>query len=86
MGQTFDFINLTGSGDFSGLTTEITGLLPGFEYSAGFANGSFDLTALNNGVSSTATPEPGAWLLLGTGLLGVGIVSRRGAMIKKKNR
>jgi len=31
-GQTFDLINLTGSGDFSGLTTDITGLLPGFDY------------------------------------------------------
>jgi len=84
MGQTFDLINLTANGDFSGLSTEISGLLPGFEYSVDFANGSFVLTALNNGISTTATPEPGAWLLLGTGLLGVGIVSRRVAVIKQR--
>jgi T5SS/PEP-CTERM-associated repeat protein len=76
MGQTFDLINLTGNGDFSSQTTEITGLLPGFDYSVDFANGTFDLTALNNGVSS-ATPEPNAWLLLGTALLGASLLWSR---------
>jgi hypothetical protein len=64
-GETFDLINI-GSGNFSGLGIEISGLAPGFQYTEGFANGSFDLTALNNGVSTT--PEPSAFLLLAMGI------------------
>jgi T5SS/PEP-CTERM-associated repeat protein len=73
-GETFDFVNVGGSGSFSGLNVEISGLKPGFNYSGGFSNGAYDITALNNGSS---VPEPSTWLLLGISLLGVGILSRR---------
>jgi len=81
-GETFDFMNVGGSGAFSGLNVEMTGLKPGFNYSEGFSNGQFDITALNNGFS---VPEPSNWLLLGISLLGVGILSRWAPMIKKNN-
>ncbi len=68
-GDQFDFINLGGAGDFTGLTIEIEGLEPGFEYSDGFMDGRFTLTALNDGVSDT--PEPSTLVLLGSGLLGM---------------
>lgn len=74
-GDVFDLINITGSGDFSGNTVEIEGLLPGFEYSVSFSNGDFTLTALNNGVSSA--PEPSTFLLLGSGLLSLSYGLRR---------
>jgi len=61
---TFDFAN-----------TDILGLKPGFLYSENFSDGQFTLTALNNGQS--ATPEPGALILLGSGLLGLGVLERR---------
>jgi PEP-CTERM motif len=73
-GDVFDFVNLTGSGDFTGLTTEVSGLLPGFEYSLNFADGSFDLTALNDGQS--AAPEPGTLILLGMALMGLALLKR----------
>ncbi len=38
--------------------------------------GSFQMTALVQ-VGALATPEPGTWALLGTGLLGLGVVARR---------
>lgn len=75
-GDTFDFINVGGSADFSGATIDIGGLLPGFDYSDSFANGQFILTALNNGVASSPTPEPGTILLFGTALLGLACFSR----------
>jgi T5SS/PEP-CTERM-associated repeat protein len=67
-GDVFDLINISGSSNFSGDTVEIEGLQPGFEYSVSFANGEFTLTALNNGIPAT-TPEPGTFVLLGSGLL-----------------
>ena len=74
-GDMFDFINLGGSGDFSGLALDITGLAPGFQYSDGFSDGAFTLTAQNNGVP-TSTPEPGSLALLGTALAGISVFAR----------
>lgn len=76
-GDSFDFINVGGSADFSGATIDIGGLLPGFDYSDSFQNGQFILTALNDGVASSPTPEPGTLLLFGTAVLGLLAVSRR---------
>jgi len=81
-GETFDFINVGGSGDFSGLNVEITGLKPGFNYSGGFSNGEYEVTALNNGISA---PEPGTWLLLAISLLGVAILSRQKPTTRENN-
>lgn len=64
----FNLVNLSGIGDFSGANIEISGLQPGFLYSDGFANGSFELTALNDGISAAPTPEPGSLSMLGAGL------------------
>lgn len=76
-GDSFDFINLGGSADFSGATIDIAGLLPGFNYTDSFQNGQFTLTALNNGMASSPTPEPGTLLLFGTALLGLLALRRR---------
>ena len=73
-GNIFDFLNITGSGDFSGDTIVIEGLEPGFDYSVDFANGEFTLTALNDGVP---LPEPAPLLVLIPGLLGLGCGLRR---------
>ena len=73
-GDVFDFLNITGNGDFSGDTIVIEGLEPGFEYSVDFANGEFTLTALNDGVP---LPEPATLLVLIPGLLGMGYGLRR---------
>ncbi len=76
-GETFDFINDSGGASFNFASTDILGLQPGFDYSTNSTDGQFILTALNNGVPSSPTPEPGALLLVGTGLLGVGTLAHR---------
>jgi T5SS/PEP-CTERM-associated repeat protein len=74
-GDVFNFISITGNGDFSGNTIDIEGLEPGFEYSIDFSDGEFMLTALNDGIP--AAPEPATLLVLIPGLLGMGYGLRR---------
>jgi hypothetical protein len=67
VGDSFDFLNILGGVDFSGATFKIDGLQPGFLYTDAFSNGRFTLVAENDGVSTTATPEPSSmWLLAST--------------------
>ena len=74
-GDIFDLINITGGTfDFSKNTIDIEVLQPGFDYSIGFSNGEFTLTALNDGVP---VPEPSTLLVLIPGLLGMGYGLRR---------
>lgn len=67
-GESFDLINALGA-DFSAANFKIDGLEPGFVYTDTFANGSFDLVAQNDGVSTTATPEPSSLWLLASALV-----------------
>lgn len=70
-GDSFDFINVGGSADLSGVTIDIGGLPPGFNYTNSFQNGQFILTALNSGTNASQTPEPATLLMFGTALLGL---------------
>jgi hypothetical protein len=66
MGDSFNLITALLGADFSSATFQIDGLQPGFQYSDAFSNGIFTLTALNDGISSSATPEPNSlWLVCG---------------------
>ena len=56
VGDTFDFIRAAGGADFSGATVNILGLLPDFQQTDTFSNGTFILSADSNGVSTV--PEP----------------------------
>jgi hypothetical protein len=69
MGDSFDLINIVGGADFSGATFKIDGLEPGFLYTDTFSNGSFTLVAQNDGLSTTATPEPSSLWLLASALI-----------------
>jgi hypothetical protein len=74
MGDSFEFINILGGADFSAAKFEIDGLGPDFLYTEMFSNGSFTLTALNDGVNATATtPEPSSWALLAAPLIALSI-------------
>jgi hypothetical protein len=63
-GDTFDLMTVSGtrSGDFTAL--HIVNLQPGFQYTAGFQDQTYRLTALNDG---TFVPEPSTFLLLFAG-------------------
>jgi T5SS/PEP-CTERM-associated repeat protein len=63
-GETFDLINDPNGVDLSAARIEIEGLEPGFDYTEGFANGEWTLTASNDGVSDTPKPNS-AWLSAG---------------------
>jgi hypothetical protein len=79
-GNTFDLIRVGGSADFSSAIFGIGGLAPGFEYRFNFDDGTFRLSALNDGVIATTVPEPGTLWLLGGALFMLGaIVWRRRA-------
>ncbi len=65
-GETFDLINANGGANFGGATFQIEGLTPGFQYSDSFANGELTLAAINNGTSTTASPEPHSGVLFGS--------------------
>lgn len=82
VGDSFNVLNILGGADFSAATFQIEGLQPGFQYMDAFSNGSFSLTALNDGVSSTSTttPEPA------TGGLCVGAVVMILATLALKKR
>jgi T5SS/PEP-CTERM-associated repeat protein len=75
-GESFDLINALAA-DFTGATFEITGLVPGFEYTDTFANGEFTVTAENNGRSTI--PEPESMWLVGSVLiaLSLGVLRKR---------
>ena len=62
-GERFELITSSGGADFSRVTFDIQGLQPGFQYRDVFSNDQFVLTALNNGVSNTSTPEPSTFRL-----------------------
>jgi T5SS/PEP-CTERM-associated repeat protein len=74
-GDHFDLITALGGADFSLASFQILGLQPGLDYSDTFNDGRFTLTALNDGVSTTAAPEPGTLLLLGLALVAMMAVS-----------
>ena len=74
-GDQFDLITALGGADFSQASFQILGLQPGFEYTDTFSGGHFILTALNDGVSTTAAPEPGTLLLFGLALFTMMAVS-----------
>jgi fibronectin-binding autotransporter adhesin len=69
MGDSFDFVNILGEADFSTANVKIDGLAPGFVYTDTFSNGSFDLVAQNDGVSTSATPEPSTLWLFASALV-----------------
>lgn len=61
---------------FQGLTGATTFRL--YQYSPGFGSGVFyDNLTLNGTVSGSGVPEPGAWVLMAFGLLGVAGLTRR---------
>ncbi len=62
-GESFDLIHAL-SADFNGVRFQIEGLEPGFAYGYEFANGTFRLDALNNGTSTSSSPEPNTLSLL----------------------
>jgi T5SS/PEP-CTERM-associated repeat protein len=66
--ESFDLINAL-TADLSGANFQIDGLEPGFLYTDSFSNGSFILVAQNDGVSTTATPEPSCLWLLASALI-----------------
>lgn len=76
-GETFDLLSAANGISFSGTNLEFEGLAPGFDYTTSFADGQFDLTALNDGISSGGTPppppssvpEPATWSLIASALL-----------------
>lgn len=73
MGDSFDVLlaNLF-VGDLSLINYIILGLEPGFDFDVDFTNGTFTMTALNDGVASlSSVPIPGAVWLFGSGLLGL---------------
>jgi T5SS/PEP-CTERM-associated repeat protein len=66
-GDTFDFLDAPGGESVSGVTFEVNGLEPGFEYTTQIdpQTGAFELVALNNAI---AIPEPSGAALVGSGL------------------
>jgi T5SS/PEP-CTERM-associated repeat protein len=78
-GDTFDLINDPEGADFTGATFEVTGLGAGFKYSETFSDGMFILTALNNGINTTTTPEPGT-----LGLLAAALAINFGIHVKRR--
>ncbi len=81
IGETFNLVDY-GSldpGNAAFTTVDITGLADGFLYAitpVGTDGTDFQLTALNDGISTT-TPEPSTWVLLLAGMFLLGFVSRR---------
>ncbi len=79
-GTTFDFIMGESGGTTvfpAGATYEYMGLAPGYQYaiqSSNGPNGSFDIVSRNNGVSTSATPEPAPFLLAGVGLIALALL------------
>ena len=68
-GETFDLLNALGGADFSGAKFDVEGLKSGFQFNDTFSDGQFVLVADNNGVSTSATPEPSSVWLLATALV-----------------
>lgn len=66
---------LAGTSFYAGQTYASLGVTPG-TYSVNWDNGEGSFT-LDITPASTTTPEPGTWALLGTGLVGVGVIARR---------
>jgi T5SS/PEP-CTERM-associated repeat protein len=76
-GQTFALIAAAGGADFSQASVEIGGLAPGFQFTSGFANGTWTFTALTD-AAPTSTPEPASLgLLVGGVSVLVGVARRR---------
>ncbi len=75
-GEMFEFLNVLGDADLSGLDFEVRNLLTGFEYDVTATSSGFQMQALNNGVF---VPEPGtgvAWIVI-AGALGSRMRRRR---------
>ncbi|HZS52937.1 MAG TPA: hypothetical protein VFA65_00935 [Bryobacteraceae bacterium] len=82
-GETFDLMSAAGGISLNGTNFLIEGLAPGFDYSTSFANGEFELTALNDGISSggappppPSAPEPATWGLMASALILLPLLSR----------
>ncbi len=75
-GESFDLINVLGA-DFSDANFQVEGLGPGFLYTDSFSDGSFTLVAESNGVSTSETPEPSPFCLLGSALVVLSVAVRR---------
>jgi T5SS/PEP-CTERM-associated repeat protein len=69
-GETFDFINVGGTGNFSGLNIVVNGI--GGTYTDSFINGQWDFTA-NSDPPPDPAPEPGTQALLATALVGMAV-------------
>ncbi|MGH9342735.1 MAG: beta strand repeat-containing protein [Terriglobia bacterium] len=77
-GDSFDFISDSGTFDWDPSAIDFTGITPG-TYTTDLSGG-FGLTASSNwssGSPSSPVPEPGTLTLLGIGLAGFGIFSRK---------
>ncbi|MGA8028955.1 MAG: hypothetical protein WB992_17585, partial [Bryobacteraceae bacterium] len=68
-GDKFELIMSSGGADFKDANFVIEGLEAGFKWTDTVVNGDFTLTALNNGVSTSGTPEPGTLALTASAVL-----------------
>jgi len=59
----FTFFDVAGDFDFTdgSVTLDVSGLEAGWDYEAGFVNGIFTLTSLNDGIAASSVPEPSTW-------------------------
>jgi T5SS/PEP-CTERM-associated repeat protein len=79
-GESFDLINALLGADFSEAKFQVDGLESGFHYTDTFSHGEFTLVAQDDGVSTSATPEPRSVWLLATALV---LTLSMGALRKK---
>ena len=70
-GQTFDFLNGTGTMDLINSDFLIEGLAPGFEFDVAPTINGFQLISLNDG---QAIPEPSTWLTIAIAFISVALV------------
>ncbi len=75
VGETFEFLNISGENtlDFAMLQVMTSGLPDSFAFDLGFANGVFSLQTIS---ASSEVPVPGAFLLMFSGLAGLGAAKK----------